>query len=312
MRVVALFLGVALAGGCATRRGASVNTELVKQGGPSVDLSGHSNAASGPLQDYMKMIRHLSVRPVMREGAGANAESRDPLLAAALGLAAANPSAANHLRVGQEYFRLNVLDSSYTYVNRALLQEPRLAGAHEMLARIWRDWGFPGLGIGPATRAVYFDRSSAQAENTLGTILDAVGQPKEALRAFARAAALDPSAAWALNNLCFVELRMGRLADARSHCEAALDVDPTMIAAHNNLALTFVASGDPAGARQAFLAAGNPAGAAYNRGIVHMASRQYLPAAKAFEEAIAARPTFSAAKARAHEARMLAITSSHD
>ena len=85
-----------------------------------------------------------------------------------------------------------------------------------------------------------------------------------------------------------------------------------MTAAHNNLALTFVASGDAAAARQAFLAAGDAAGAAYNRGIVHMASRAYTRAAEAFEEAIAARPAFTAAKARAHEARMLAITSSND
>ncbi len=85
-----------------------------------------------------------------------------------------------------------------------------------------------------------------------------------------------------------------------------------MTAARNNLALTFVASGDAVAARRAFLATGNVAGAAYNRGIVHMASRAYLKAAEAFEEAIAARPEFTAAKARAHEARMLAITSSHD
>ena len=83
---------------------------------------------------------------------------------------------------------------------------------------------------------------------------------------------------------------MDRLVEARAHCKAALDVDPSMTAARNNLALTFVASGDAAAARQAFLAAGDPAGAAYNRGIVHMASREYTRAAEAFEEAIAARP----------------------
>ena len=193
-----------------------------------------------------------------------------------------------------------------------MLQKPRFGEAYEVLARIWRDWGFPELGIGPATRATYFAPASAAAENTLGTLLDAVGQPAEARRAFGRALLLDANAGWALNNLCFVELRMGRLAEARSHCEAALTVDPRMTAARNNLALTFVASGDAEAARQAFLATGNAAGAAYNRGIVHMAGRAYTQAAEAFEEAIAARPEFTAAKARAHEARMLEITSSHD
>ena len=258
------------------------------------------------------MIRHLSDRPVMKQSAGAKAESVDPQLAAALRVAAAGPSAENHLRIAQEYLRLGILDTAHTYANRALLQKPRFAEAHEVLAKIWRDWGFPELGIGPASRATYFAPASAAAENTLGTLLDAIGQPAEARRAFARAVMLDARAGWALNNLCFVELRMDRLVEARAHCKAALDVDPRMTAARNNLALTFVASGDAAAARQAFLATGNPAGAAYNRGIVLMAGREYLRAAEAFEEAIAARPAFTAAKTRAHEARMLTITSYHD
>ena len=112
-----------------------------------------------------------------------------------------------------------------------------------------------------------------------------------------------------MNNLCFVELQLDRLAEARSHCEAALEIDPALTAAANNLALTFVAAGDAAAAGRAFLAAGNPARAAYNRGIIHMAKREYRSAAEAFEAAIAARPEFAAAKARAHEARMLTLTS---
>ena len=158
-------------------------------------------------------------------------------------------------------------------------------------------------------RATYFDPKSASAENTLGTLFDALHQPADARRAFIRALTLDARAGWVLNNLCFVELRMGRLGEARSHCEAALEIDPALTAAANNLALTFVASGDTAAAGRAFLAAGNPAGAAYNRGIIHLAKREYGPAAEAFEAAIAARPEFSAAKARAHEARMLTLTS---
>jgi Tfp pilus assembly protein PilF len=258
------------------------------------------------------MIRHLSTRPIMKESAGARAEAEDPNLAAALGADAASPTAENHLRVAHEYFRLGILDAAYTQANRAVLQNPRFSEAHEMLARIWRDWGFPGLGIGPASRAIYFDPSSASAANTLGTVLDALGQPAEARLAFTRAVAADPGAAYALNNLCFVELRLGRLTEARAHCEAAINADPHLMAAQNNLALTYVASGDAAGARQAFLASGDTAGAAYNRGIVHMASRAYIRAAEAFEEAIAARPNFTAAKTRAHEARMLAITASND
>jgi Tfp pilus assembly protein PilF len=307
-RIVALVLGAALTSGCATGTGASLTTKIAKQGKPALDVGGPSPASISPLQEHMRIIRQLSARRVMRESAGANAESVDLQLAAALRLAAAIPSAENHLGVAHEYFRLGILDTAYSFGNRALLQNPRFAEAHELLARIWRDWEFPKLGIGPAWRATYFAPASAAAENTLGTLLDAIGEPAQARRAFARALLLDARAGWALNNLCFVELRLDRLVEARSHCQAALDVDPRMTAARNNLALTFVASGDAAAARQAFLATGNPAAAAYNRGIVHMANKEYIGAAEAFEEAIAARPAFTAAKARAHEARMLTLT----
>jgi Tfp pilus assembly protein PilF len=260
----------------------------------------------------MKMIQHLQARPVMKASAGANAESADPRLAAALRRAVASPSAENQLRVADEYVRLAILDTAYTYANRALLQKPRFGEAHEAMALIWRDWGLPALGIGAATRATYFNPSSASAHNTLGTLLDALGQPAEARAAFTRATALDPKAGWALNNLCFVELRMGRLSEARSHCDAALVADPQMTAARNNLALIFVAAGDVAAAGRAFLSTGNVADAAYNRGIIHMAQRSYGPAAVAFEEAITARPGFTSAKTRAHEARMLVLTTSND
>ncbi|MQA28833.1 MAG: tetratricopeptide repeat protein [Luteitalea sp.] len=308
MRVIALLLGAAVASGCATGTGASLSAKLVNQGKPARDPGGPP-LTSRQIQEHQSVMRELAAGAVMKESLGARAESVDPALAAALRLAGSHPTAGNHLRVAHEYFRLGILDTAHTHATRALLQSPRLAEAHEVLARIWRDWGLPGLGMGPALRATYFDRTSAAAENTLGTLLDALGLPGEAREAFARAVALDAGAGWALNNICFVELRLNRLVDARSHCAAALDVDPGLTAARNNLALTFVASGDAAAARQAFVAAGNPAGAAYNRGIVHLAGGEYTLAAEAFEEAIAARPTFAAAKARAHEARMLAITS---
>jgi Flp pilus assembly protein TadD len=311
-RLIALCLGASLAGGCATGNRGSLSIGFDTPGEPAFDLGGP--APSGlSLQEHMKMIRHLQARPVMKASTGAQAESADRRLATALRLEAASPSAENHLRVADEYVRLGILDTAYTYTNRALLQKPRFGEAHEAMARIWRDWGLPTLGIGPATRATYFNPSSASAHNTLGTLLDALGQPAQARAAFVRAATLDSNAAWALNNLCFVELRLGRLDEARSHCNAALVADPEITSARNNLALIFVASGDVAAAGRAFLSTGNVADAAYNRGIIHMAHRSYTRAAEAFEEAITARPGFTAAKTRAHEARMLVLTTSaHD
>jgi Tfp pilus assembly protein PilF len=310
--VIALLSGGVTAAGCASRTSAPLSAKLVPPGKPAVHADADSLPAELLRRQQKKQLRQLSVKPVMKASTGSSAELTDPKLASALKLWRASPSAANSLGIAEQYHRLGILDTAHAHASRAVAQEPRLAQAHELLARIWREWGLPGLGLGSAWRATYFDPTSAPAENTLGMLLDATGQPAEAWRAFARAAALGANAGWALNNLCFVELRMERLIDARSHCEAALDADPNMIAAHNNLALIFVAEGDAAAARLAFLAAGDSAGAAYNRGIVHLTHREYARAADAFEEAIAARPAFTAAKTRAHEARMLALTGSHD
>ena len=309
-RLIALVLGASLAGGCATANRGSLTGEFGNPGKPALDLGGPASTGGISLQEHMAMVRRLQARPVMKASAGSAAETSDPRLAAALQIGKASPSAESQLRVADEYLRLGILDTAYTHANRALLQKPRFGEAHELMARIWRDWGLPKLGIGAATRATYFNPSSASAYNTLGTLLDALGQPAGAQLAFARAATLDAKAAWALNNLCFVELRMGQLQEARSHCNAALVVDPTMASARNNLALVFIASGDAASAGLAFLSTGNVANAAYNRGIIYMAQRSYIPAAAAFEEAITARPGFTAAKTRAHEARMLAFTTS--
>jgi Flp pilus assembly protein TadD len=79
---------------------------------------------------------------------------------------------------------------------------PRSAAAFDELARIWRDAGVPNLALPDATRAVYFAPTSAEAHNTLGTVLAMLGQLELARREFGRALALDPGAEYARTNLC--------------------------------------------------------------------------------------------------------------
>jgi len=76
--------------------------------------------------------------------------------------------------------------------------------AYDARARIWRDWGFPQLGMPDADRAIYYAPRSAAAQNTQGTLLAALGRFDEAQRAFEKAIALDPEASFARTNLCQV------------------------------------------------------------------------------------------------------------
>jgi Flp pilus assembly protein TadD len=235
-------------------------------------------------------------------------ENTDPALAAALLAELMLPSAEHQLGVAREYRRLGILDAAYDRSVKAIAMDPRLGEAHEMTAKIWRDWQMPARGLAPAYRAVYFDARSASARNTLGTIFERLGRLEDARGAYEAAAERAPSAAWPLNNLCHLELQFGHLEAARSRCEAALAMQPDFTAAHNNLALVFAASGELERAEQEFLAAGDAATANYNLGILYLADGQYVSAAERFEAAIRARPTFTAAKTRAHAARVRALT----
>jgi tetratricopeptide (TPR) repeat protein len=232
----------------------------------------------------------------------------DPRLAAALLIDGVLPSASNDVRIGHEYRRLGVLDSAHARFARALAKDSRSSEAHEGLARVWRDWGMAERGLGSAYRAIHYDPLSASARNTLGTLLDALGKREEARAAYTRAVDLDPTAGWALNNLCYLDFRLGRLAQAQANCEAALLSDPGLAAAHNNLALTHATAGDLTAAAREFSATGEEGASEYNLGIVFLAQGKYLLAARAFERAIVARPSFTAAKARAHGARLRLLT----
>jgi tetratricopeptide (TPR) repeat protein len=245
--------------------------------------------------------------PSSAKSGGLMVESTDPRLEAAILAEAIRPGAESHLQVAREYLRLGILDAAFKRTDQALQLEPRLAAAHELMARIWRDCGMPGTALSHGHRAVYFAPDSSSAHNTLGTIFNALGRTDEARSEFQRAYALDPAAGWALSNLCYVEFEAGHFAEARRQCEAALRASPALAAARNNLGLTHAGSGDLAAAREAFLVGGDTAVASYNIGIVLLAEGRFAEAGVAFQQAIDARPAYTAAKTRAHEARMRAL-----
>jgi Flp pilus assembly protein TadD len=259
-----------------------------------------SGCATGAVRRGTPSSQAMSAQGVMIEGT-------DQRLAAAILAERVRPNAHSSLQVAREYVRLGILDAAYKWAERALERDPHLPDAHEVAAQIWRDWGIAETALVHAHRAVFYAPRSASAFNTLGTVLHELGRSDEARAAFTKAIALDPAAGWALSNLCYVEFTAGNFDEAKRQCEAAIRASPALAAAHNNLGLTHAAAGDLAGAKDAFLGAGNAAAAYYNVGIVELAEGRYAEAAAAFQQAIDARPTFTAAKTRAHEARIRAL-----
>ncbi len=143
---------------------------------------------------------------------GATIESQDSALAAALLTLRLSTSAARHRDVAAEYRRLGINDAAFDHLTAATRLEPKDAAAYDELARIWRDWGFPQMGMADATRAVFYAPRSAETHNTRGTLLAAMGQTESARRDFETALLLDPEAQYAAANLRYLD-RLSKVLD---------------------------------------------------------------------------------------------------
>jgi tetratricopeptide (TPR) repeat protein len=237
--------------GCAAHHGSGIADRFVREGNPSVHWGEERDANGAPedsLAIYMEKIRQLSlaIRP-LSSGTAGTVEASNPDLAGALAREAAAPSAETHRAVGEIYRKLGLLDSAYAHFARAIKADGRNAATYEQMARLWRDWGFPHIGLGDAYRAVYWAPRSPSAQNTLGTLLQALDQPAEAVVAYRRALALAPDAPYALNNVCSALLAMRQPKEALAACQRAVQLDPTLVVAQRNLAQA-TATEDPGSA----------------------------------------------------------------
>jgi Flp pilus assembly protein TadD len=293
--------------GCARHRAPALTPGLAPAGAfdeastPAMDGSGNTFDA------YIGRTNRLAAaaRPVT-SGNVPSIEERTPALAQALRDVQSMPTAENHRRAGEAYRQVGVLDAAFEHLSRAVKLDPTDARAFDELARIWRDWGYPDLGLGDAYRAVYHAPGSPEAYNTLGTLLQALNQRAPARQAYERALALDSSAAYALNNLCYLSfLDSNRMAASRE-CQSALHLAPDSIAVRNNLGLVYASLGELQSAGRQFNSPEHAEREPYNLGVVQFAAGNYAGAADAFQTAFRANPNLDAAWLHAARARQLA------
>jgi Flp pilus assembly protein TadD len=214
-----------------------------------------------------------------------------------------SPTIEHEVSLAWAYIREGIPDKAHEHLASVARSNPRESAAWDALGRIWRDSGFSRFGLGDAYRAVAFAPLSPSAHNTLGTILQNLGEGKRARQAFSTALELDPTASYAQNNICYSWLMEGEVAAAAVACQHALALDPALLPARNNLALARADGGDLAGAEALFATTGGEAIAQYNIGVFLLSQGRYEAAAAAFDKAILLQPELTKAAAHARQAR---------
>ena len=183
----------------------------------------NTKTASSKTQAAAEMVSDevgaaLSRGPIPKASDLPTLESENADLKTALAAVHAAPTGAAHRHVAEAYFRLRVYDMSLRHYESALRFDQRDAAAYDGIARIWRDWGSPGSGLSPAYRAISLAPKWAAPQNTLGTLLFALGQTGEAVTSFEQALALDATAAYARRNLCYVATLTSDAAREQRYC----------------------------------------------------------------------------------------------
>ena len=193
-RALIVAVGVSLHAGCASTRaepiGSRRTVNRARRTRKSADQARPEAPPQPTLEETIGKVRRLmsEARPETKNPAQ-TIEASDPGLAAALAVAAAQPTAETYVEIASIYHKRGLLDRAYDYYTRALRTDRRSSESYEGLARVWRDWGLAHLALGDAHRAIYHAPSSASAHNTLGTVLQVLGQRDNARRAYT--AALD-------------------------------------------------------------------------------------------------------------------------
>lgn len=189
----------AMAPACAKR---TASTPFVRKNAAFVALGGQRSTAQAPAVEAVeRAVREAEAgRTSLRPAQPPMIEGRDERLRTALALLSRSRSEAAHLRVAAEYVRVGVLDVAYDHFSEAVRLNPRSARALDGRARLLRDAGLLGPALVDANRARYFEPASAESRNTLGTILERLGQCREAVAAYHEAMKLSQGADWATAN----------------------------------------------------------------------------------------------------------------
>jgi tetratricopeptide (TPR) repeat protein len=189
---------------CASSQSGS-SSRFVKKADGFIELGSlrsGEGAAATPAAEWERAKRHaLAARAAAPKPGLPSVEDTDPALRTALAMLKASESAGGHLAVAEHYNRLRVRDMAYDHFSKALAIEPKSVPALDGRARLLRVVGLMNMALGDVHRALFIEPRSAAVKNTLGTILEKLGQCREASAAYREAARLSGGAEWAEQNV---------------------------------------------------------------------------------------------------------------
>ncbi len=200
-----------------------------------------------------------------------------------------------------------MLDYAYRHFQRATVLDSCDAASYDGMARLWRDWGMPDLALSDVYRALHCNGKSAEIYNTIGTILETLGQQPAAERAYQRALALDPR-----RDVCAQQPLLHRDGEGQRTGGGALVRRSSRVGRRISRppgttlrSSTRGAATSPAPRR--VCATGAPSGTSlYNVGVLRLSEGRYVDAAAAFDQAAVTQPTLTIARQRSVQARKAA------
>ena len=153
--------------GCASRSTSS--PFIIKNGSGPVDVGhgvGFKKIDRGQIERARReaLARRAAAAPEQLR----SIEGTDVALRNALAALGQLESAAAHVAVAQQYWRLHVYDAVYDHYTDAIRLEPRNVTALDGRARVWRQWHMTEPALSDAHRARYFGPERPDVLNTLG------------------------------------------------------------------------------------------------------------------------------------------------
>lgn len=129
------------------------------------------------------------------------------------------------------------------FIDRALMRLPGFADAHNTRGNVLRALGRPDDALGAYRQAIVLAPGSPLAWSNLGNALRDLGRPDEALRAYREAIARAPRLAEAYLNQGVVLQELGQYPEALAAFEIAVGHRPEMASAHARLGAALRAAG---------------------------------------------------------------------